>query len=294
MLTAYVNAPAHLSKAMLRVAAALHRHAPAGVQVVDREADADLVVLHVIGMEGLPEAIAKLKGRRYAIVQYCLASTRNTVADWVPIWDGADLVWSYYDLRKALVDVEGSDASCFLYLAPLGVDPAFNLDTINAVKKSYGVVTSGYVAGEQEAIDFCYDAAVIAGKRVFHLGPMPVGLATPSPAHWTSAHEITDAELANAYASAEHVSGLRWTEGFELPVIEGASCGARPICFDLPVYRRWFDGIATFVPHDRLTLGTALVDALRDPWPMTSVDAGAVRRAFAWAPIVRGFWERLV
>jgi hypothetical protein len=286
-LTAYVNPPGRLSLAMERVARALAYHAPSTVEITDEE-DAEIVVLHVIGMEGLHKRIAELRGRKYGIIQYCLSSTHTKIEEWYPIWNEAEIVWSYYD-----IPCYPSHQCWNYYHAPLGIDPAFAEAPVHSPKK-YVVATSGYVAGMQEAIDFCYKAAEVLQRKVFHLGPSPVGMPAVYDNLWDSKHGISDAELACLYSHCDFVSGLRWTEGFELPVIEGAACGARPICFDLPVYRQWFDGLATFVPHDRNRLQAALVDVMKNPNPLTIDEQKSVIKKFDWKPIVEGFWERVL
>src|SRR5688572_30420855 len=134
----FVKAPAGLSRAMSRVEDALIEYAPtpvpndpdSGVYLVKSREEADLVVLHVIGEEGITEA-AKLKtaGKKYAIIQYCLRTTQkpDTLA-WLETWRNAECVWSYYDLRalwKEDADGTGGDdifeKDINFYYAPLGV-----------------------------------------------------------------------------------------------------------------------------------------------------------------------------
>ena len=83
-------------------------------------------------------------------------------------------------------------------------------------------------------------AAEGLGKKVFQLGS---GENTDTITYSNNADDKT---LAKYYSQCEFVSGLRRIEGFELPVIEGLLCGARPICFDIPDYRHWFDKLGFY------------------------------------------------
>jgi glycosyltransferase involved in cell wall biosynthesis len=106
---------------------------------------------------------------------------------------------------------------------------------------------------------------------------------------------IDDHRLAEYYSQARYVSGLRRGEGFELPVVEGLACGARPICFDLPCYTHWFAEHAVFVPESgQEELTDALTDIFRrTPRPVSPAERSRVLETFSWESICRGFWMRL-
>lgn len=293
--------PSTLSRAMYRVADALERHAPASVEVVRDVRLADLQVLHVIGA-GADERWVKCESGEFVAIQYCLdgassASGANVACRrdaYSPLWDRARAVWSYYDLAESL------NGTPFL-LAPLGVDPPF-ADTVHdetmrdeeVGPRDIGVMTSGYVTGSgAEAIEEVTLAAQRVGLTQRHLGPREVQGMTRRPEGWHAVTGIGDMGLAQLYRRTAWVSGLRHLEGFELPVIEGAVCGARPIVFDRPDMRRWYDGLARFVPESS---GEALVEALvalfeKGPEPLSLEERREVARRFAWGPIVEKFWE---
>lgn len=280
--------PYGVSKAMHRVAAALERHAPRSVKVERRPDLADFVILHVIDYNGVPEAIQHCKelGQRYAIIQYCMRSTsRPNTKDWAEEWKDC-CVWSYYDLDKMCKDDGASPIGNF-YCAPLGADAAFSM---NRLPPRYKVVTSGYVA-ESESVQSVAQAVRDLGDdaRMFHLGPdLKLGC------HVISKLGIPDAELAEAYNSAEFVSGLRRCEGFELPIVEGLFCGARPITFDQPHYRKWFNAFAEFIPEgapEDVTI--AMLDIFRrGPRPVTEGEVKHAAEIFNWHSIASTFWER--
>lgn len=267
---------------MNRVANALEQFKPEGVELVTSEAAADLLVLHVIGLE----AIEYRTHQRCAVIQYCVNSaTREGSAPWHPLWSRANLVWSYYDLAGFM------PAGANFYRAPMGLDPVFRRPFSNG-HRDVGVMTSGYVNGHgQEAIEEPIVAAHQRGLTQLHLGPIPEGLTPGVKLNY--AYDIGDTELVSLYQRTKWVAAMRFVEGFEMPAIEGLACGARPIVFDRPDMHHWYDGHAIFVPE---CSGQALIDALTpivgsDPNPVTSEERAAVLAKFNWRTIVGGFWS---
>lgn len=296
-MRAFVDSPPGLSQAMVRVADALKRHAPPSVSFVTREAEADLVLLHTIGYPETVAAIDRLTvaGKRVVIAQYCLRTTQCPhVQDWVPLWAKAALVWSYYDLI-ALAREDGIDlcapgagmSDCGLYYSPLGVDPGVFTPPSNGQARPFTMFTSGYLAGP-ETVDECSAAVQRVGGRLFHLGPSNVVRG----AHVTSAVGIPDAALVARYRQSQFVAGLRRIEGFELPALEGLMCGARPIMFDRPHYRAWFEDFAEFIPE---TTSAEMTDALEAVFragarPVSTGERLQAVKALAWERIVGDFW----
>ena len=296
----FVAAPATLSRAMRRVARALARHAPAGVAVVDREADADVVLLHVVGYDDAVREIDRLigRGQDYAVAQYCLRTTQRQTTDaWREVWGGAEVVWSYYDLPGALrADGVPEPARWNFYQSPLGLDDAFAAaPSVPRACCRRAVMTSGYVSAGQEPIWEMAAAAERVGRPTWHVGPPAVVGMPRRPAGWQAFFDVSDPALARLYGAAAYVSGMRYVEAFELPAAEGLACGARPICFDRPDARRWYDGLAAFVPEaseDALIASLAAVLAA-DPAPVSLAEHAVIRARFSWATIADGFWRAL-
>lgn len=278
--------PGSLSRAMHRVAKALRTYAPPEVKVVDRVQEAELQVLHVIGITGMQRAIRAAPS--YAIIQYCYASAGGSVQEWRGIWEGAKLTWSYYALP--------STQQARVLRQPLGVDG--DVFVPGAAERTVGVVSSGYVAGPgAEAIEEVAEAALRNKLSVTHLGPgSVVGMVPRREPTWRAVQNLSDAKLAELYGSARWVSGLRRTEGFELPVVEGLACGARPVVFDREETRFWFDGIATFVPElGRVHLTERLYSAFaQEPIPVTAEERELVLNRFNWERISRRFWAEVL
>jgi hypothetical protein len=272
--------PTTLSMAMHRVAWALKKYAPKGVTIVENATEADLQFIHTIG----PDSIQALQAPNYVVIQYCLFSADGDQSGWQNLWTGSQGVWSYYDLKVP---------SEIPYIrTPLGIAEAF-LKPFGGNTRDIGAMTSGYVSGPgAEAIEEVAIATSLAGKRCLHLGPRPTGMGQP-PLGWSAVHGVSDEVLAGIYGRTHWVSGLRHVEGFEFPVIEGLSCGARPIVFDRPEMRHWFNGHARFVTE---CSGTDLVRELinlfkYDPQPVGEDELEDIRGKFSWANIIPQVWE---
>jgi hypothetical protein len=275
-------------RAMKRVSEALKRSAPSCVTWVGPE-QARLTILHVNGrVEQFTEQAGLIKKTgKYAVIQYAVRSTQKPRTDaWLRLWAGAKLVWSYYNLKELLLE-DALQVEFPFYHSALGVDPAVFYP--RGTDRTFGIVTTGQ-SWLTESVKECARAAWANGKTVAHLGP---NLRRSGVVCHT---DVSDEVVAGLYSSAEYVSGLRRVEGFELPAAEGLLCGARPIVFNRPHYRTWYDGLAIFVPElSRPEVTDWLQDTLsRKPVPVSQaeIDEGAAR--FNWPRICRGFWERVL
>ena len=282
--------PKGLSQAMYRVARGLASNIPGGVEVVDNpNGDIDLQVLHVIGVE--PEKHLISPDIPFAMIQYCHGSAKAKER-FRGTWDRARMVWSYYNMKETVAPTP-------FYFAPLGIDKCFGNEfafSHFAEYRDVGVMTSGYVDGEgAEAISAVAQAAHRAGISCVHLGLKQKQFGE-LPGEWSNVNGVTDKELAYLYSRCKWVSGLRYIEGFELPVIEGLGCGARPIVFDRENMRHWYDGVAEFV---RETGHDELVENLyqlfkKEPRPVDAEDYSYLLETFDWGKIAEGFWKVLL
>lgn len=304
----YVKVPDGLSRAMSRVEKALREFAPTPVPgdsntiyIVNNEPEADLVVLHVIGEEGITEA-ARLKaaGKKYAIIQYCIRTTQKpNTASWFETWVNAEVVWSYYDLKQLMSDdgisEENSSQFTNFYYAPLGVDAdAFRF--WSSVPKKFTMFTSGYIA-ESECAYEAYEAVSALDGKMYHLGPNVFANKYPGSERFvTCGLGIDDDTLSQMYSRSKYVAGLRRGEGFELPAAEGLICGARPICFNQPHYRQWFSEFAEFIPEGSPEeVKHALINLFkRDYNPVTESEINQAKTRFSWPRIIGGFWRTLL
>jgi len=265
-----------MSQAMFRVARQLVRYAPSHVKFTQHKNAADFHVLHAIGADAL-----EVDEPDFAAIQYCMKTAGGSLPAWQDWWSRSRVVWSYYGLDTPK-----------LYHAPLGVDG----DTFvwSESRRDVGIVTTGYVSGpDAEAIEEVALAASMCGLTTVHLGPDTIQGMEVAPTGWTNVNGITDDELAHLYGRARWVSGLRHVEGFELPVLEGLVCGARPIVFDRPEMREWYDGHAMFIPE---CSGEELVNIIGSvlicpPPPVTEDERREVLEKFNWETIVNNFWK---
>lgn len=245
----------------------------------DRPSDLDVVVIQVIGrLEHLKAKVAQLD-KPYALVQSSVRSTKNpNTKDWLEVWNGAVAVWSFYDLYE-LCREDGLEPDFNFYHAPLGVDEVFQPTDDGLL---YEICTSGtYLT---ESVRECIKATK---GRVAHLGE-EVNL--PNVDYYT---ELSDEELARLYGRCLYVSGLRRTEGFELPAAEALCCGVRPILFDKPHYRQWYDGLGQFIPEDsRENVIETLQELFSIPYvPVSTEEIKEARKRFNWDEIIEGFYE---
>ncbi len=291
----YQNCPVELGRGIQRVREALITHAPGHVTFVMSPHDADFIIHHVVGVQNfstqpIDEIVCEYPSKRYAMIQYCLRTTENPRASyWRPLWAGAELVWSYYDLNAFLGEDERYPLGNFYY-APLGVDTTvFRADP--RAPKFFELGTSGYVA-ETECVQECYNVvrSRSAGATMLHLGPnLRLG---PGVAYVLG---VTDEQLARLWSECKWVSGLRRVEGFELPALEGLLCGARPILFDAPHYRNWFGDFADYIPEGPPEAVEAALRQLmmRGVRRVSETERVSAAQRFDWGPIVRGFWKQL-
>lgn len=291
----YLELPVQ-SRGIGRVRDALVRYKPSLVDITLDPTEADLTIIHVIGRhDRVEKQVNALKAAKkpYAMIQYCLRSTmKPKTTDWLAMWKDARVVWSYYDLEMLIA----MDTWRYLpktpfpfYYAPLGVDTDVFYD--EHFKERQYIIINGSQNFLSESTKECYYASRLVNKKMLYLG-QDLGREGVD-----CINDLSDEELAMAYSQSIFVSGLRRTEGFELPVIEGLMCGARPIVFDRPEMRKWFDGLALFIPEeprehviDKLTK----LFLLKDNPTLTVLpdELALAKERFNWQTIIDGFWAR--
>lgn len=295
--------PDSYSKGIVRVADALMQYRPNNVELVLHPQDADFEIIHVIGRRDAVERRIdrlRLKGKPYAMIQYCLRSTKAPhTRQWLSMWEHAKVVWSYYDLFKLISDDGGLDLvesnlhpPFEFYYAPLGVDSSVfkERNMFNPLPKYIIAASSQHALSE--GVRECVFATKEVKKRMFFLGHN-----LRRGADIVCKTGMTDEKLSEYYSQSKFVSGLRRTEGFEFPVIEGALCGARPIVFDRPEMRKWYGEFAIFIKEgDRDEVIDELVRIFQipDSFKVHEVEKELIRKRFNWEEIITNFWNKII
>jgi len=267
-----------------RVAMQLEKYLPSDFVITNDPVSADLTVLHVIGRHDHNLERAKRvvdAGHKYAVIQYTLKSTRNPdPKDWVEFWSGAKVMWSYYDLKKYIPD---------MYHAPLGTNPDIFYQEPDTPKNYLIGTNASGSCYQAECIGEARLAVFRAGGRMLHIGE-PFG-SDPSVDHFEN---ITDDQMRHFYNQCSWYSALRRRDGFEMIAAEALLCGVRPIMFDTPDYRHWFDGLAKFIPETSVgeTVRNLTKVLKSEIEPVTKEEIKATKKRFNWETIARGFWER--
>lgn len=263
-----------------RVSDALAKYKPSDVEIVNERKRADLVIIHVIGRrEHVQREVAQIRkrGQKYVIIQYVLKSSMNPdERDWEDIWKGAEIVWSYYPLNIRN-----------LYYAPLGVESDIFKESF--IERDFIIATHGKHA-LSESVKECVLASKAVGHRMFHLGH-----ELRRGNDITCLQDISDITLASLYSRCEFVSGLRRIEGFEQPVLEGLLCGARPIVFDRPEMKRWYNDIAEFITEGtREEVTEQLIQLFKKgARPVKDWEKQFVRETFNWKSIIRNMFSSI-
>ncbi len=280
-IKAYIKPFENNSRSLSRVTAALTKHKE--IEVVESVQQCDIIILHVIGRQDATIRRIKTFRKPYAIIQYSIRRTkRPSVDSWLPIWAGAKVVWSYLDLKKYCnEDTVQTDFN--FYHAPLGSDSNVFYQTVTDRDYIIGCSSNSYLTESAKEI------ILAANKnKVFFLGNELNKQST------ICRTDLSDSVLAHMWSKCRYVSGLRRTEGFELPALEGLLCGARPIFFDRDHYKNWFEDWGIFIPEGSRP---EVIDSLRQVFegehkPVTQEEIFNVKKRFDWQPIVDGFWEQ--
>lgn len=285
----------------MRVVDALYKYAPSNVQVVDNQSESDFEIIHAYGRhDAIERQTNKLqkKGKPYAMIQYAVRSTiRPKATDWQYMWSRAKVVWSYYDLFQLLKEDLGDYPSLVkmmeyppfeFYYAPLGVDPEVFQET-SVIKRFIIGATSQHALAE--GVRECAFASKRVDREMFFLGH-----ELRRGPDIVCRQNISDEEVGEYWSQCKYISGLRRVEGFELPVIEGALCGARPIVFDRPHYRKWFGDFAIFIPEGpREEVIDNLEEIFNHGSFWVSYDEKAIiRERFNWETIITNFYKKIL
>jgi glycosyltransferase involved in cell wall biosynthesis len=167
--------------------------------------------------------------------------------------------------RRSHAEVEGARSKIgldpeepfFLYAG--GLSPHKNLETLvdafSLVRASRAGAPRLVLVGELDGGTYVSAAGTLRERIASH----GLGNAVVLPGF------VSDATLAALYSGALAVALPSLAEGFGLPAVEAAVCGAPVILSDIPAHRETLGGSALFFPaRDRNALSRALERALDD------------------------------
>jgi len=154
----------------------------------------------------------------------------------------------------------------------------------------YQILCTGEIAST-EGIRECVAACDELHTKMLHIGHN-FGYRNYS---YVNKNNLDTNKMNDSYNQSLWVSGLRRIEGFEKPVIEGLLCGARPICFDTPLYRYWYGDLARYVKEGTEQETCAdLIRVMKEEYaPVTQEEMEKAIKKFAWYYVARNFWQRI-
>ncbi|OFW75567.1 MAG: hypothetical protein A2Y55_03390 [Actinobacteria bacterium RBG_16_68_12] len=196
------------------------------------------------------------------------------------------------DVERALAPLGLRAGSFFVFAG--GISPHKNLETLlegyAELHRMPNAPPPLVLAGDLEGDSYLSSAAQVQA-RIAELG---LGERVLLPGF------VSDETLACLYAGATAVVLPSLAEGFGLPAVEAAACGAALVLSDLPAHRETLDGAAIFVaPTDARAIGAALA-RVRDDSELRSSLGRRAREAVAvlsWdvaAERLRGLLEEAV
>lgn len=254
----------------------LKRYAPNKIRFVSQPEYADIQIVNITRLSD----IEKIKCTKYVVLFHCRGEwSDESIKDYLPMFEKALFVYSHQDLKAEL------HGKYNFVRGPWGTDD-WNFYQQD-VERKYKILNTGLVP-ETEAITESLRSCELTDSMQLHVGR---NLGYKS-SHYNYASNLTSEEMRIAYNSSQFVSGMRRIEGFEKPVIEGLLCGARPICFDTPLFRYWYDGMAEFVPEGTPVELVGHLTALfrAGARPVTETEKNLAIRRFGWKNVAFEFW----
>ena len=188
-------------------------------------------------------------------------------------------------------------------MIPLGADPKMFYQ--ENLERRYVIHTHGYDISEASQVVNVVCQQI--GRKQCHIGAdfdslnkQANGIMTKDSIDIFS--NLVDSDMRKYYNLSEYVSGLRWMEGFEMPIVEGAMCGCTPITYDLPCYKRWFSDFAIFIPfweqYNKVVtdekLVNSILNAITNSKKITREQIDFVRTTYSWDKIMPQIWKAIL
>jgi len=257
-------------------------YAPKEIDFVNDASKADYQILDITRLSD----INYLRCDNYVIFFHCFGEwSEENPSDYKELFSKAKLVYSHLDLAPMFPYI---DSSKFMR-GPWGCQPDIWFNIANYPNEEFEILCTGEIA-KTEGIEECIAATDFLNKKMMHVG----NNMKYRNKSYNNKSRIEQQKLRELYNHSKWVSALRRIEGFEKPAIEGLLCGARPICFDTPLYRYWYGDLARYVVEsDPNTTTKAIINVMSNEYsPITTKETKEAIRKFAWFYVAKNFWQR--
>ena len=268
----------------------LKKYAPKEVTFTTNLQEADYQISHFISH--IDRTRVPYRDKNYCVLYYCRDGwDEATYRDTLDFFKKAKFVWTYADFNELYPEHEATFVS-----SPLGVDS--NLYTINNLPRKYNILTTGHVSAS-EAIYECLESSIRKNKSAIHLGGNLVNelgnYLERNKNLCTHLSGLSDEQVASLLNQCNWVSALRRDEGFEFMNLEGTLCGARPICFNMNCYTKWFEDIPIYIPpYSGEELIQYLMGFMDNIKPITEIERNRFVEKFSWEVIAKGLWNKIM
>jgi len=282
-----------LGRVMHNIARLLMQYSPDCVEQTDYM-NCDVTIEHIIGDHWASpwsqdkQLSERIKHKKFALLWYCFGcpvdqAKGNSFFDWSI--ENATMIYTSWPF-----DIYGYGGQPNVVEGPLGYDQTIYQYQPN-IQKRNAIMSTGHVAAT-ECLEEIYAACQQSQFAMYHAGHN-FRWDQQTYRHYSN---IPDQQMRDLYSHAKYVSGLRRGEGFEIPVIEGAACGARPIVFDNPHYH-WFRNFAIYIKENSFDeVRNSIYNIFKNNTNVlvTEEERKMIRETFAWDVIAKRFWDELL
>lgn len=257
----------------------LKRYAPPQIEFTNDYSTADIQILNVTRLADKYLILNK----NYIVLAHCFGEWSEEPHEaYNDIFQKARLVYSQLDLSK--------HPNINFMRGPWGVNTNIFYNINPSGKRPFQITCTGSVAST-EGLSEVFTTCTNMNKQMCHLGPrLFEGNNYYCPGF------VDHNRLLEIYGSSLYINAMRRIEGFEKTVAEGILCGARPICFDNPIYKYWYGDLVEYVregSHDEVIKD--LTDLFNKPLrKITPEEQKLVMSKFGWIGVARKFWDRFL
>jgi len=258
-------------------------YAPAKYEFVRDPAIADFQILDITRISDK----YYLKCDKYLLFFHTFGEwAEESPSEYYDLFNNAMLVYSHLDLASIYPTMNRDK----FMRGPWGCQPDVWFKKEYLKNDRYQILCTGEIP-QTEGIRECIAACDELYTKLLHVGTN----FNYQNYSYTNKSNLPYNEMNEAYNNSLWVSALRRIEGFEKPAIEGLLCGARPICFDTPLYRYWYGNFARYVKEgtEQETYNDLLRVMKEEYAPITKEEMGEAIKKFAWFYVSQNLWSRI-